>query len=269
MKPTRYVVIPDIHNRVGAAEAVASRYPDHTKVFLGDYFDDYRDNPCIAKLTADWLRWSVYQPDRIHLMGNHDLPYIRPTMFTTCPGWTRDKYAVVNKVMLEADWARLELLRIIQLDRPLILSHAGLTLASIHGVADANDVEVGGRFEHLRELSVADHLEEINMKARNCEQAIMGGWYHSWLAQGRRMGRPEAAGPFWLDMRDHHPVNGIDQIVGHTLIDEPVKLCLPNATTSTSDNWFIDTASRHAVLIEDGKITPICADTGGPFTTEH
>ena len=264
-----YIVIPDVHNRVGAAEAVASKYPNHTKVFLGDYFDDYHDNPYIAKRTADWLRWSVYQPDRIHLMGNHDLPYACPTIYSMCPGWSRDKHAAVGKVMLRADWECLELVSIIQLERPLVLSHAGFTLASIHSVQSACDVASDGRADHLRDLTPEENLDTIREKANNCMQAIMGGWYHSWLAQGRRMGRPEAAGPFWLDMRDHHPVNGIDQIVGHTLIDEPVKLCLPNATTSTSDNWFIDTASRHAVLIEDGKITPICADTGGPFTTEH
>ena len=254
-----YIVIPDIHNRIEWAEAIAAHYPDHTKVFLGDYFDSFGDTPAVAKETAEWLRWSLYQPGRIHLMGNHDLPYRRAVSFNLCPGWTREKHAAVSKVMLRSDWGRIGLVHLV--DRPgrlLILSHAGLTLASIYGISDPEDVAAGGRCSYLADRSPGEHLQQILSQSGQCLQAITAGGDHHWLNQGRRMGRREAGGPFWVDRSLFTPVAGIDQIVGHTPTDTPLK----RTAGSASDNWFIDGHGKFAALIEDGNIIPIHATPG-------
>lgn len=77
-----------------------------------------------------------------------------------------------------------------------------------------------------------------------------------------RMGRKEAAGPFWVDRALHNPVAGIDQIVGHSHVNAPQRTCYPHRAGSVSDNWFIDGGGKFAALIEDGQIIPIHATPG-------
>ncbi len=255
-----YLVIPDIHNKVEWAEDTAARYPDHTKVFLGDYFDSFHDGPTQAKKTAEWLRWSLYQPGRIHLMGNHDLPYRRSVSFNMCPGWTREKHKAVEGVLKRGDWGRVGMVYLV--DRPgrlLILSHAGLTLANIYGVSDPKDAAGGGRCSWLGDRTPEEHLREIMAQSGKYQQALFAGGDHHWLNQGSRMGKSEAAGPFWVDRLEHTAVRGIDQIVGHTHVDYPKRRCTPNSAESESDNWFIDGCGKFAALIEDGNIIPIHA----------
>ncbi len=258
-----YLVIPDVHNKTGWAEAVAARYPDYTKVFLGDYFDSFNDTPAAAKATAEWLRWSLYQPDRIHLMGNHDLPYRRAVSFNMCPGWTREKHRAVECVMNRGDWGRVGLIHLV--NRPgrlLILSHAGLTLANIYGVSDPKDVAAGGRLSYLGDRTPNEHLQEIVAQSGKCLHALFVGGDHHWLNQGERMGKKEAAGPFWVDRHYFKPIVGIDQIMGHTHVDEPTRRCIPNAAKELTSCWFIDGGGRFAALIEDGNIIPIHATPG-------
>lgn len=258
-----YLVIPDIHNKTDWAEAVAARYPDHTKVFLGDYFDSYDDTPAAARATAEWLRWSLYQPDRVHLMGNHDLPYRRAVSFTSCPGWTREKHLEVAMVLKASDWVRVGLVYLV--DRPgrlLILSHAGLTLANIYGASDPKDVAAGGRLSYLGDRTPNEHLQEILAQNGKCLQALSFGGDHHWLNQGSRMGRREAAGPFWVDRHQHNSVAGIDQIVGHTHVETPQRHCRPHAEKPEAVDWFIDGAGKFAALIEDSNVTPIYAIPG-------
>ena len=70
------LVIPDIHNDFKLAEGIIHRErPDHT-VFLGDYFDDWYDTVQDAANVAKWLRESLENPDRTHLIGNHDVSYM-------------------------------------------------------------------------------------------------------------------------------------------------------------------------------------------------
>jgi metallophosphoesterase superfamily enzyme len=42
-------------------------------VFLGDYFDDFRDTPESGRATAEWLRTNVRDSRFTFLHGNHDL----------------------------------------------------------------------------------------------------------------------------------------------------------------------------------------------------
>lgn len=254
-----YVVIPDIHNRIAWAELVASQYPNHTKVFLGDYFDDFNDGPTEAKATAEWLRWSIYQPERIHLFGNHDLPYCFPTAFTMCPGCKREKHAAVVKIMKHADWGRLKLYYLIhrEAQRPLLISHAGFTIASIYGVSDIADTRRKGRLSHLLHYTPDEHLEHIAFEARRCRKAILGGRDHPWLNQGSRMGRREAPGPFWVDKGCLGGIVGIDQMVGHTQVHEAYAHAWPSDDNAAAINWFIDGGGSCAAVIEEGNITPI------------
>jgi hypothetical protein len=263
-----YLIIPDVHNRVEWAESLIATFPGRVVIFLGDYFDNYEDTPSIARHTAQWLRYSLDQ-GRIHLMGNHDLPYRWAGI--TCPGWTKDKHREVNRVLAHYDWGKLRLVfilrfnklevipqeRLVEQRRPLVISHAGVTLANLYGAGAPADTAKNGRLSHLRDRTVDEHLEEIRRQHDLCRYLAESGGDHHWLNQGVRMGHRNVAGPFWLDRHDFNPIAGIDQIMGHTRVSTPQRHCMPHAQAPVSENWFIDGAGKFAALITNGVVVPI------------
>ena len=260
------LIIPDVHNRFEWAENLVAAHTGHKVIFLGDYFDSQYDTPTMARQTAEWLRYSV-DKGRTHLMGNHDLPYRWKHM--NCPGYHVDKHREVSKFMSHSFWERVRLYDIIQVEgaRPLVLSHAGFTLANLHGVEDFRDVARGGRLEFLRDRPAEENLGAIRKHAAAALRAAHEQRDHFWFNQGSRMGERNVGGPFWLDRSQmHSPLPGIDQIVGHSIVTEPRCQYSPNKTDRTLEVWFIDGAGRYAATIdgtlnEHGglKVTPIHA----------
>jgi hypothetical protein len=143
------------------------------------------------------------------------------------------------------------------LQRPLLISHAGFTVASIYGIPDIADTKNGGRLAHLLNNTPDAHLDYIAREVGRCRSAILAGRDHSWLNQGSRMGRQAAPGPFWVDSACLGGIAGIDQIVGHTQVREADAQSWPSDNNATALNWFIDGGGLCAVVIEEGNITPI------------
>jgi len=266
----KLLVIPDIHNRVEWAETLLAAHPGWDCVFLGDYFDSFGDGPAQAEQTAKWLRWSIEQPGRTHLMGNHDLPY--RWNYLQCPGCTAEKQKAVNRVMTRHHWGQTKLVKVYQpsgVYRPLVISHAGITLANLYGVEDAREVAANGRLSHLRQRPQAEQLGVLWQQAAKCEIMADGHMLpeHSWLNQGSRMGHRNVGGPFWIDRHVLHPLlPGCDQIVGHTPVRTPVRHCTPNQSSPDATAWFIDGHGRYAAQVESApeehalRITPIYAE---------
>lgn len=276
----RYLILPDVHNQHEQAERLIESLGGGVDriAFLGDYFDSYHDTPAMAAGTAEWLRWSICQPRRIHLMGNHDLPYRWGDYTCRCPGYTREKHrAISGGPMSRAYWQRIDLVHVIRAEaalRPIVLSHAGFTLANLYGVSAARDVARGGRCAHLRQLTASDHLRHIQEQAELCSMladrhaGVEGSQLHHWFNRGSRVGERNVGGPFWLDLQDlRSPLPGVDQVVGHTHVTLPSRRCVPNKAATTAEVWGIDTALRHAAIIdtdaENGRggmlITPVTA----------
>jgi len=265
----KLLVIPDVHNRIGDPEALIKRFPEYQPVFLGDYFDSYHDGPEVARETAAWLRYSIHA-GRIHLMGNHDLPYrwqYQNTTYQVCPGWTREKQREVNSIMKADDWQLVRLMFILGQGvegRPLVLSHAGITLANLYGVPDYRDVAKGGRCEHLRERLPQEYLADIRSASGTALIAAYRQSPHFWFNQGDRMGELEEGGPFWIDKDSFRsPPAGIDQIVGHSHVSAPIRSCVPNQAKAESEVWFIDGGGAFAALVDNDigkwRVTPIHA----------
>lgn len=249
----RYLVVPDVHHATERAEALIEQYPGRTVVFLGDYFDDFADSPADAERTARWLAWSLRQPGRIHLMGNHDAAY-RWAGLTHCPGWTEQKHRRVSAVMHSGLWELCKIHHVVRGERPIVLSHAGFTIANLFNVHDPMDLKPGNRLEFLRQISCQEILELIDKEAQLCISKASCNARHHFFQYGSRMGCRLPGGPWWLDMQKFAPIPGIDQIVGHTILSQPKELHLPNKKCTRSANWFIDTKSNHAALIDDGAV---------------
>jgi len=255
----KLLVIPDIHNHFEPAEELIKRFPDRHVVFLGDYFDSFDDTVSMAIATAEWLRYSIGK-GRIHLMGNHDLPY--RWRYQTCPGFNTRKYREVCRIMTEDIWRETRLALIFSnfahgapIARPLVLSHAGFTLANLYGADDFRDVAKGGRLEFLRDRLPQEHLEEIRKQSTRCLRAAKEVRHHFWLNQGTRVGDRNVGGPFWIDRHELlSQLPEIYQIVGHTHVKTPQRHCVPHAAKPTSEVWFIDGGGQMAALV-DGIVT--------------
>src|ERR1035437_3224866 len=106
----KIVAVGDIHhgpNLEQIDEAIEREKPDFT-IFIGDYFDQFHDHYDHARRTALWLKASLAKANRIHLWGNHDLPY-GFSEYTYCPGYDPAKERAIRSVLDEHDWAKLKL----------------------------------------------------------------------------------------------------------------------------------------------------------------
>jgi hypothetical protein len=115
---SKIIAIGDIHNRWVHAEEVARQYDaTHTIIFVGDYFDNFNDTAQDADQTARWLKESLSKPNRIHLMGNHDINYhyknTRPgsnlgDQIYFCSGYHPAKDDAINRILTNEDWDKIK-----------------------------------------------------------------------------------------------------------------------------------------------------------------
>ena len=207
-----YLIIGDIHHHTSLAETIARRYEaTHTILFVGDYFDDFFDDANKSIETAQWLIASFQKPNRIHLLGNHDLHYSplgaltlrpweyrKPARLYLCSGYEQSKDKAINSVLSPADWDQLKL----------------------HHLAHGWHVTHAGLHPHwFQESSLEETQKGILSKIQKAEEASCKQEFHPLLgAAGMcRGGDCPAGGIMWHDhLREATPMPGIRQVYGHT-----------------------------------------------------
>jgi hypothetical protein len=230
------LVIGDIHNKIALADSYLRRFPDTPVIFMGDYFDDFGDDPSIARDTALWLKDSLSKPNRIHLIGNHDLPYM-VNGGVICPGWSREKNEAVNEILGPEDWDKFKFLHF---DKGYYFSHAGLTMQWFgRPVDDTLD------YSHVEKV-----LETSwnNLKAgMQCEPI--------WAADKWRGGWHDIGGLLWCDWRALQHIEGVNQVVGHT----PARRIICSTDEDLDSRLYnVDSNLREVLLFSsDGKPTVI------------
>jgi len=192
----RTLIIGDIHNEIGRVDAVLAEYAGqcHSVIFLGDYFDSYGDGPAQMRESCLWLKDSLQNPNRIHLLGNHDVAYfINGHLQTNCPGHTAEKQAVFEEFRGSL---ALDAFAVAETLGPWLISHAGLPPA------------------HTKGKTPEELVKECAEELKNAQSGAS-----SWIfdrAQ-ERGGRASTGGPLWLDWSgEFKPTPGIHQIVGHS-----------------------------------------------------
>ena len=203
------IAIGDIHNHWAEAEEIASLYDKtHTVVFTGDYFDDFGDTAQDAIQTAQWLKESLDKPNRIHLMGNHDinysyLNYTKDSLGSlqniyNCSGYDMKKDDAINRVMTESHWDKIK------------FAHYGngvwFTHAGIHP----------HWFEHpIKGMSNDVILDKL---AKATDDYLNRKWNETIGAVGRcRGGMQKVGGILWCDdFQEGHVSRGLRQVFGHT-----------------------------------------------------
>jgi hypothetical protein len=194
----RTLVIGDIHHRTRLVDRILRRYSGAYDqiVFLGDYLDDYDDSPALTRATCRWLVESLQAPNRIHLLGNHDLPYFCPeNPQLICPGWSPEKQKVFNQECSDLDRDRLHLAAMVG---PWLLSHAGFSVKHARGETRAELIEAARRAKVRAFAGIASAL-------------LCGSPARGFPRQ------PCGPGITWMDFEEEfRPVDGLHQIVGHT-----------------------------------------------------
>jgi hypothetical protein len=246
------IAIGDIHNHWVEAEQIASLYDKtHLVIFTGDYFDDFGDTAEDAKQTAFWLKKSLAKPNRIHLMGNHDInySYLNYTKDSNgnlqniynCSGYDMKKDHVINSVMFTTEW---EQIKFAHYENGFWFTHAG-----IHP----------HWFEHPIKGMDNDVIKEKIAKAD--EDYHNRTWNETIGAVGRcRGGMQKVGGILWCDdFQEGHVSRGLKQVFGHTPTMAKATIWYENGGINAN----IDCGLNQVLEIdEDGSCAAI--DTGLP-----
>ena len=211
---SKIIAIGDIHNHWVEAEAIASKYDStHTIVFAGDYFDNFGDSAIEADQTARWLKESLSKPNRVHLMGNHDINYayfnLRPgsslgDQIYTCSGYSPAKDDAINRIMSNEDWDKI---KFAHKENGFWFSHAGFHPFWFSSPPYGMDDQI------------------IEIKLKKIQKSIEDREFSNELAgAGKcRGGMNRVGGLLWRDaMRESYTgsywndESGIKQISGHT-----------------------------------------------------
>lgn len=248
-------IIADIHNKVDQAEAIIQEIEKNPRIkkviLLGDYFDDFHDSPSLAKKTALWLKQSLENPKRLHLYGNHDLAYFYPwNQHLLCPGWEINKQKEISKILGEQEIEKFKPHCLIKKDKlsdspTTLISHAGISIPSLYGILNPEDIEKGGRLEFLNELSTQEHLEKLEVETPSWQRSLQTGDFHFLMTQGTRVGQKSHGGPQWLDWSNLTPIDNLNQIVGHSIVKSPeMKI------NEKSKNYCLDTNLKHFFILD-------------------
>lgn len=246
------IIVPDVHELILKLKKILSRYRDRVQwvIFLGDFFDTFQNNgrPTIETIvTAEWLAENVHNPKYKFTWGNHDLHYAFPFDPVICSGWNEDKLKIIQKHLNDNDhWKKFKLLHWIKGKAPKgsedqtgnlivepkkwMVSHAGIHPSLLHPMLGFD------------EQSLEAYADEAMWKLRYCQTIT------SFIAHGRGRGGPALVGGVdWLDWEtEFFPINGLNQIVGHSL-DTMVR----TKTAPDSMNYCIDTALRCIMEVDE------------------
>jgi len=205
------LIISDLHLRHNIAEEIIDSVEHDQIVFLGDYFDNWHDTPIQNEEAAEWLKISLNEPNRIHLLGNHDHSYY--DMKFACSGHTKDKSYVINKILKEEDWKKLKFYYVID---DWLFSHAGLThplyktLCGKYHITSNLLTASLDKAVTLLDNDIKDFKENPNIT-------------HSLIGAGvSRGGYNRHGGITWCDVREFHPIPNVNQVFGHSIVENPL-----------------------------------------------
>lgn len=271
----KYLILPDVHNRIKIVEEIIAKVKPDKTIFLGDYYDDFYDNADIIKDIALWFRESVHREDRIHLLGNHDVHYwFNENVSTRCSGYEYGKAKVIDSIVKKEDFEKLRFFYV--LDDKFILSHAGIHPVWVMEKGSFNCDKVAGKDNGITFKKVVNRLKT---EARTAVKTLYDNRRH-WMAEAgfSRGGRSHYGGLLWNDWnQDFAPIRGIHQIVGHTPCrilkwcvvgegedsykmvpyTERASVNVNELTDNSSFNFCLDShpGSQYFAIYEDGKFS--------------
>jgi len=230
------VIIPDLHLHWQTADKIIAHEAPDKIVFLGDYFDNFGDNAIMNQVMAEWVKNSIDQPNRIHIMGNHDTNYAFRHRSYKCSGYTSAKEETINLILKQNDWLKMPL-----------YTQVGTWLCSHSGV-------------HHHMYDHYGNGQDFNSWLKNtCEFALENAFANkpcvSILQAGRSRGGIETVGGInWCDADEFSGIPGVNQIFGHTPQKKPRWINKGSSLSKEySQNLCLDVSYAHYYAIHDSK----------------
>lgn len=266
----KYLIIPDVHNRCDKVERIIESVKADKVIFLGDYFDDFYDDERIISHVAEWFRHSVHQPNRIHIVGNHDMHYwFSENKSLRCSGYEEAKSIAINKIVKKEDWEKLVFFHV--LDDKWLLSHAGVHPSWIDKSSFKGNA--------INESTLPTVKRRLEAEVEQAKKAFYANKMHWFGMPGfsRSHSSPYFGGLTWCDWNDEFsPIRGVHQIVGHTPLYNLTWIsvesgaqryeilpaeCIDNPTLTTDSSYNIcldsEPGSRYYAIYEEGKLSII------------
>lgn len=230
---SRVLFLTDLHTRWEKAEKILSTNEYDLAIIGGDEFDQFYDTPEINAKTAEWVKYSINQPNRIHIWANHTIAYGFPyNDCLKCSGFAKEKALAINSVLTKEDWNKFKLYHF---EDGIFYSHAG---AHPYVFCDVNEEEMT--------------LQSIEKKCKKAlDDAVMCIPNPVTSAGKGRGGWEWVGGLTWLDHRTEAiPVKNWKMVYGHTPHEKPNYKKLDK----NSFNLCMDTHLEYYAIITDGKI---------------
>lgn len=247
------LILPDVHCEWEPCEKTIKHEAPDRIIFLGDYFDSFTDNPQIVSDTSDWLKWSLHQPNRTHLFGNHDVQYALPFDFIRVSGYGQWKKFQIDSFMTANDWDLLKYHYI--LDNTWLLTHAGLHTNHI-----PNDIlyKSDNRTEFYNSIDI--YLLEIESKINS--DLSSKGISPIFMVGYSRGGFSKYGSILWCDWnKEFMLTRGLNQIFGHTPNVSPQFKILNNVDSKQAVREY-DEIDINKSMVDDTKYSVnLCLDT--------
>lgn len=219
----RTLILPDLHTGFIRAEAIISKEKYDKIVFLGDYFDAFYDTLEETQQVAFWLKGSLKDPTRIHLLGNHDLAYLNQDFL--CSGFTENKLITIKNTKVNLG----KLIDYYWID-DWLCTHAGLS----------NDFFNAYNYKGKTvDRFLKDITSDKEGKKRLYDCSVFRG------------GKNAFGGIVWCDYMEFIDIKGVKQIFGHTKGDlrHQVNANMKDISKS-SEHYCIDTGLKHYGLYD-------------------
>ena len=243
------MIIPDVHEQIEKVKKLLEKYPDLWVVFLGDWFDSFANHGLPTYNTFEtcrWLRENILNPLYTFLWGNHDLHYAFPINAMCCSGWNGQKLSIIRNHLgdTKEGWKKFKLFHWIGEpanndergnveNKEYLCTHAGLHPYLLNPVLG------------FGKKCLAEMEEEALYKLRYEQQVV------PLLLCGRGRGGPgRVGGVVWLDWdQEFTPIEGLNQIVGHTPGDAVRTKVVREEGKVVSFNYAIDTHLKYVILV--------------------
>ncbi len=188
------LIIPDIHTKFQIAESIIKSESPDSIVFLGDYFDAFNETEQDTHNTARWLATSLQQQNRIHLIGNHDLPYMADNPVFLCSGFSESKKYIIN--LYDIPWNKMHTYCYVG---DHLCTHAGVSKQFFeeHSTDTLNEF-MKQSTEDLK------HIDDVNYLQKFFRAGVLRGGVH------------KNGGIVWCDYNEFTDIPHIKQIFGHT-----------------------------------------------------
>jgi len=222
------LLIGDLHGNYPFLKRVLELYPDHRKVFIGDFVDSRLYSRAEELLCLETVLSLVEKQNARALFGNHEWSYLEPAM--RCSGYEQsfDQQITPHKQRMRD---LLEHFLWIPEHR-LLITHAGLSL-DLWQECDFTFENLPGKLGEWALLPI---------------QETPAGWIGM-----PRGGIDKVGGIYWCDWySEFQPVPGLTQVFGHTsaLAVQEQMVSSEQGIRQRGNNYNIDCLTRQWEFLE-------------------